>query len=232
MADRRPPAAAPLLRAALCLLCCAPAAVRAVPELGLWTQAVDDKSGPLIFRKTMFNSTEIRFSVKSFSCLRPVKFTIEWTLKYHTCHNEYPELEEMSQKHELEEDFCAYLKNINCWTTKNENLDCNSDLQVFPSLNNKELTGIRNASNQEGSMDIVARTQRDGFHIFIVSIKTEKADASWNLNGKLHCIHISLLSAFSVFFIITDLNLHSPLKISLSELDLLGMHFEDLKFHT
>ncbi|XP_071457918.1 transmembrane protein 87B isoform X1 [Marmota flaviventris] len=185
MADRRPPAAAPLLRAALCLLCCAPAAVRAVPELGLWTQAVDDKSGPLIFRKTMFNSTEIRFSVKSFSCLRPVKFTIEWTLKYHTCHNEYPELEEMSQKHELEEDFCAYLKNINCWTTKNENLDCNSDLQVFPSLNNKELTGIRNASNQEGSMDIVARTQRDGFHIFIVSIKTEKADASWNLNVSL-----------------------------------------------
>nr|XP_040126621.1 transmembrane protein 87B isoform X3 [Ictidomys tridecemlineatus] len=34
-------------------------------------------------------------------------------------------------------------------------------------------------------MDIVARTQRDGFHIFIVSIKTEKTDASWNLNVSL-----------------------------------------------
>ncbi|MBZ3885428.1 Transmembrane protein 87B [Sciurus carolinensis] len=185
MAARRPPAAAPLLRAALCLLCCAPAAVRAVPELGLWTQTVDDKSGPLIFRKTMFNSTEIKFSVKSFRCLKPVKFTVEWTLKYHTCHSEYPELEEMSQKHELEENFCAYLKNINCWTTKNENLDCSSDLQVFPALNNKELTGVRNVSSQEGSVDVVARTQRDGFHIFIVSIKAEKADASWNLNVSL-----------------------------------------------
>uniref|UniRef100_A0A8C0X7V1 Transmembrane protein 87B n=1 Tax=Castor canadensis TaxID=51338 RepID=A0A8C0X7V1_CASCN len=126
-------------------------------------------------------------TVKSFSCSGPVKFTIEWHLKYHTCHNEYPELEEMSQNHELrvDEDFCGYFKNIDCWTTKNENLDCNSDLQVFPSVNNKELTSIRNVSNRERSMDVVARTQRDGFHIFIVSIKTEKTHASWNLNVSL-----------------------------------------------
>ncbi|EHB11697.1 Transmembrane protein 87B [Heterocephalus glaber] len=135
----------------------------------------------------MFNSTEIKFSVKSFRCSGPVKFTIEWHLKYHTCHNDYPDLEERSQKHELrvDEDFCGYLKNIDCWKTKNENLDCNSDLQVFPSLNNKELTSSKNISDQEGSMDVVARTQRDGFHIFIVSIKTEKTDASWNLNVSL-----------------------------------------------
>ncbi|XP_012927555.1 transmembrane protein 87B isoform X2 [Heterocephalus glaber] len=176
-----------LLRAALGLLCWAPAAVGAIPELGLWTETVNDKSGPLIFRKTMFNSTEIKFSVKSFRCSGPVKFTIEWHLKYHTCHNDYPDLEERSQKHELrvDEDFCGYLKNIDCWKTKNENLDCNSDLQVFPSLNNKELTSSKNISDQEGSMDVVARTQRDGFHIFIVSIKTEKTDASWNLNVSL-----------------------------------------------
>nr|XP_004651738.2 transmembrane protein 87B isoform X3 [Jaculus jaculus] len=184
---RRPPAGARFLRVSLCLLCWAPAAVDAVPEHGLWTKTVNDKTGPLIFRKTMFNSTEIKFSVKSFSCSGPVKFTIEWYLKYHTCHNEYPELEEMSQKHELrvDEDFCTFFKNIDCWTTKNENLDCNSDLQVFPSLNNKELTSIRNVSNQERSMDVIARTQRDGFHIFIFSIKTEKTDASWNLNVSL-----------------------------------------------
>ncbi|KAM9585296.1 transmembrane protein 87B isoform 3-T3 [Trichechus inunguis] len=138
------PAEVPLLHVALCLLCWAPAAVDAVPELGLWAKTVNDKSGPLIFRKTMFNSTEIKFSVKSFSCSGPVKFTIEWYLKYHTCHNEYSELE------------------------------------------NKELIpNIRNVSNQEGSMDVVARTQRDGFHIFIVSIKTEKTDSSWNLNVSL-----------------------------------------------
>ncbi|XP_036041619.1 transmembrane protein 87B isoform X1 [Onychomys torridus] len=187
----RLPAGAQLLRVALCLLCWAPAAVDAVPELGLWTRTVNDKSGPLIFRKTTFNSTEIKFSVKSFSCSGPVKFTIEWHLKYHTCHNEYPGLEEeLFQKHELnaDVDICAYFKNTDCWTTKSENLDCSSDLQAFPSLNNKELTGSRNVSSQEGATDVVARTQKDGFHIFIVSIKTDKTDAVWDLNVSLSMV--------------------------------------------
>ncbi|XP_034351263.1 transmembrane protein 87B isoform X1 [Arvicanthis niloticus] len=187
----RLPAGAQLLRVALCLLCWVPAAVDAVPELGLWTRTINDKSGPLIFRKTMFNSTEIKFSVKSFSCSGPVKFTIEWHLKYHTCHNEYPDLEEeLFQKHELhaDTDICAYFKNIDCWTTKSENLDCSSDSQAFPSVNNKVLTGIRNISSQEGSTDVVARTQKDGFHIFIVSIKTEKTDAVWDLNVSLSMV--------------------------------------------
>ncbi|GAB5569841.1 transmembrane protein 87B isoform X1 [Prionailurus iriomotensis] len=190
---RRLFAGTPLLRVALCLLCWAPAAVVAVPELGLWAATISDKSGPLIFRKTVFNSTEIRFSVKSFSCSGPVKFTIEWYLKYHTCQNEYSKLEEeLSQKHEpsVDEDFCGhYFKNVECWTTKYENINCNSDLQVFPSLNNKELiTNIRNVSNQEGSTDAIARTQRDGFHIFVVSVKTDKTDARWNLNVSLSMI--------------------------------------------
>ncbi|XP_006156712.2 transmembrane protein 87B isoform X1 [Tupaia chinensis] len=188
---RRLPVGGRLLRVALCLLCWALAAVDAVPELGLWSETVNEKSGPLIFRKTMFNSTEIKFSVKSFSCSGPVKFTIEWYLKYHTCHNEYYTLDELSQKHELhDEDFCShYFKSIECWTTRNENLYCNSDLQVFPPLTNKELiTNTRNVSNQEGSMDVVAKTQRAGYHIFIVSIKTEKTDASWNLNVSLSMV--------------------------------------------
>nr|XP_023474500.1 transmembrane protein 87B isoform X2 [Equus caballus] len=187
-ARRRLPAGDPLLLVALCLLCWAPAPVGAVPELGLWAATVNDKSGPLIFRKTMFNSTEIKFSVKSFSCSGPVKFTIQWYLTYYTCDNEYPALEELSQKHDsVNEDFCGhYFENKECWTTKNDNLDCDSDSQVFPSLNNKELTtNIRNVSNHEGSRDVIARTQRDGFHIFIVSIKTEKTDARWNLNVSL-----------------------------------------------
>uniref|UniRef100_A0AAA9SEA5 Transmembrane protein 87B n=1 Tax=Bos taurus TaxID=9913 RepID=A0AAA9SEA5_BOVIN len=186
---RRLPAGRPLLCFALCLLCCGPAAVGAVPEIGLWTATISDKSGPLIFRKTMFNSTEIKFSVKSFSCPRTVKFTIEWHLEHHTCHNDYSELEELSQKHELPvtEDFCGhYFKNSECWTTKNENVECGGDLQLFPPLNNKQLiSNTGNVSNQEGSTDVVAKTQRDGFHIFIVSVKTEKTDASWNLNVSL-----------------------------------------------
>ncbi|XP_015981590.2 transmembrane protein 87B isoform X4 [Rousettus aegyptiacus] len=187
-ARRRPLAGFPLLRAALCLLCWALAAVGAVPEPGRWAATVSNKSGPLIFKKTMFNSTEIKFSVQSFHCPGPVRFTIGWYLKHYTCQNEFSKLEELSQKPEsVDEDFCGhYFENIECWTTKNENLDCNSDLQVFPSLYNKELiTNIRNASNQEGSTDVVARTQRDGFHIFIVSIKTENTDANWSLNVSL-----------------------------------------------
>ncbi|XP_054431533.1 transmembrane protein 87B isoform X1 [Pteronotus mesoamericanus] len=190
MADvrRRPLARAPLLRAALCLLCWAPAVVRAVPEPGRWAATVSDKSGPLIFRKIMFNSTDIKFSVKSFHCSGPVKFTIEWHLKHYTCQNEYSMLDELSEKHEsVGEDFCGnYFKDTECWTTKNEKLYCDSNLQVFPSLYNKELvTNMRNVSNQEESMDVVARTQRDGFHILIVSFKTEKTDANWNLNVSL-----------------------------------------------
>lgn len=136
----------------------------------------------------MFNATEIKFSVKSFSCPGPVKFTIEWYLKYHVCHNDFYNLEEQLQLQQLtiSEDFCSsYFKNVECWTTKNENLDCNSDLQVFPSLNNKELINNKNVSNLEGSTDVVARTQRDGFHILLVSIKTDKSDASWSLNVSL-----------------------------------------------
>uniref|UniRef100_H0WKZ6 Transmembrane protein 87B n=1 Tax=Otolemur garnettii TaxID=30611 RepID=H0WKZ6_OTOGA len=189
----RLPAGAPLLRVALCLLCWVPAAVGAVPELGLWLETISHetgrKSGALYFAGLGFRHNDIKFSVKSFNCSGPVKFTILWHLKYHTCHNEYPELEEVFQKHELSvnEDFCSqYFKNIDCWTTKNENLDCNRDLQVFPSLNNKELvTNSRNVSNQQGSLDVIARTQRDGFHIFIVSVKTDKTDVHWNLNVSL-----------------------------------------------
>lgn len=40
----RRPAGAQLLRVALCLLCWVPAAVDAVPELGLWTRTVNDVS--------------------------------------------------------------------------------------------------------------------------------------------------------------------------------------------
>ena len=42
---RRLPAGRPLLCFALCLLCCGPAAVGAVPEIGLWTATISDVSG-------------------------------------------------------------------------------------------------------------------------------------------------------------------------------------------
>lgn len=47
--------------------------------------------------------------------------------------------------------------------------------------------------------DVVARTQKDGFHILIVSIKTEKANANWNLNGTVK-LHACLLSAYCILY--------------------------------
>lgn len=53
-----------LLYIVLCLLCWAPVAVGANPKLGLCAAKVNNQSGPLIFRKTMFNPTDSKCSVK------------------------------------------------------------------------------------------------------------------------------------------------------------------------
>lgn len=64
--------------------------------------------------------------------------------------------------------------------------------------------------------DVVAKTQRDGFHIFIVSVKTEKTDASWNLNGivKQYACLQSVFTVFCIFVfnsVFLSLILHSLL---------------------
>uniref|UniRef100_A0A4X2LFG9 Transmembrane protein 87B n=1 Tax=Vombatus ursinus TaxID=29139 RepID=A0A4X2LFG9_VOMUR len=85
----------------------------------------------------MFNSTEIKLKIKSFSCPEPVNFTIEWHLKYHACHNEYTKLEELLSKpaRSGDDDFCeAYFHGKQCRKQKRENLNCDSDLQMFPML--------------------------------------------------------------------------------------------------
>ncbi|XP_072490782.1 transmembrane protein 87B isoform X3 [Notamacropus eugenii] len=134
---RTPPgsrSALPLLPLALCWLC---GSAGAAPEPGLWAVTVSNGSRPLIFRKTMFNSTEIKLKIKSFSCPEPVNFTIEWHLKYHACRNYYTKLEELLDKNILrsDEDFCEdYFKGKQCRKQKTEHLNCDSDLQIFPML--------------------------------------------------------------------------------------------------
>uniref|UniRef100_A0A4X2L7L5 Transmembrane protein 87B n=1 Tax=Vombatus ursinus TaxID=29139 RepID=A0A4X2L7L5_VOMUR len=91
----------------------------------------------------MFNSTEIKLKIKSFSCPEPVNFTIEWHLKYHACHNEYTKLEELLSKpaRSGDDDFCeAYFHGKQCRKQKRENLNCDSDLQMFPMLSVKNLS--------------------------------------------------------------------------------------------
>ncbi|XP_038599208.1 transmembrane protein 87B isoform X2 [Tachyglossus aculeatus] len=164
-----------------------PVGAGAVPEPGRWDANVGYGSKPLIFRKTMFNSTEIKLKINSFSCPDPVSFTIEWFLKYHACHNEFIHLEDMLGKNPItgDKDFCAdYLQGKHCIKQKNENLKCDSELQIFPMLHKKGqiTTNIKKLPNHRGSTDdVVAKTWRDGPHLFIVSIKTEEKARNWNL---------------------------------------------------
>ncbi|XP_031806859.1 transmembrane protein 87B isoform X3 [Sarcophilus harrisii] len=186
-----PRRAPPLLPFILCWLC---GSAGAAPESGRWAVTVGNGSRPLIFRKTMFNSTEIKLKIKSFSCPEPVNFTIQWHLKYHACHNEYTKLEELLDKHILsgDEDFCEnYFQGKQCRKQKREHLNCDRDLQMFPMLNSKEQTVVnrKKLPDLQGSMDdVVATTWRDGPHLFIISFKTEKEDTSWNLNVSLSMV--------------------------------------------
>ncbi|XP_044515441.1 transmembrane protein 87B [Gracilinanus agilis] len=191
---RLPPGHRSALSLLLFLLCWLCGSAGAAPEPGRWAVTVSNGSRPLIFRKTMFNSTEIKLKIKSFSCPEPVNFTIEWHLKYHACHNEYTKMEELLDKHILSgnEDFCNdYFQGKQCRKQKSEHLNCDSSLQMFPMLSSKEQTVInmKKFPDLQGSMDdVVATTWRDGPHLFIVSFKTEKEDTNWNLNVSLSMV--------------------------------------------
>ncbi|XP_038600926.1 transmembrane protein 87B-like [Tachyglossus aculeatus] len=114
-----------------------PVVAGAVPEPGRWDANVGYGSKPLIFRKTVFNSTEIKLKINSFSCPDPVSFTVEWFLKYHACRNEFIHLGDMLEKNTItgDKDFCADdLQGKHCIKQKNENLKCDSELQIFPML--------------------------------------------------------------------------------------------------
>lgn len=121
----------------LLLLCCSFASVLAVPEPGVWTVSLDNDSGFLFFRKTMYNSTDIILKVVSQNCPKPVTFTVEWYLKRYSCHNHFLNLEEQMDKVgvSVDADFCnLYLRGGQCVKHKDENLVCNKDTQTFPIL--------------------------------------------------------------------------------------------------
>lgn len=121
----------------LLLLCCSFASVLAVPEPGVWTVSLDNDSGFLFFRKTMYNSTDIILKVVSQNCPKPVTFTVEWYLKRYSCHNHFLNLEEQMDKVgvSVDADFCnLYLRGGQCVKHKDESLLCNKDTQTFPIL--------------------------------------------------------------------------------------------------
>ncbi|KAM4770921.1 transmembrane protein 87B [Rhinophrynus dorsalis] len=114
--------------------------VKAVPEPGVWSLTVSSASGPVFFRKILFNSTNIKLKLSAPNCPDPVKFTVEWYLTHHQCYNQFTNLEEVIGRKQAEvneaEDFCSsFLQPSQCFRHTDENIECNKNTQTFPMLN-------------------------------------------------------------------------------------------------
>ncbi|KAM4695401.1 transmembrane protein 87B [Discoglossus pictus] len=130
----------------LCVMLClgpSPQLVMAVPEPGVWSIPISNGEGvkPIIFRKTLFNSTSIELKIVSPSCPDPLKFSVEWYLSYHKCYNDLPTLENQvaREPHEDETaDYCAmYLKTNMCIQSKDKDIKCNKDTGFLPALTHR-----------------------------------------------------------------------------------------------
>ncbi|KAM9316777.1 transmembrane protein 87B [Gastrophryne carolinensis] len=79
----------------LLLLLCLGCGMEAVPEPGVqrepYTQA-DQK--PILFRKILFNQTNIGVKLEKMSCRSPVKITVNWYLIHRHCYNEFSNIDE------------------------------------------------------------------------------------------------------------------------------------------
>ncbi|KPP73642.1 transmembrane protein 87B-like, partial [Scleropages formosus] len=95
-------------------------------------------SRPSLLKKSMYSGTDIKLKIKSFGCPEEVKFTIHWYLKYHPCHNEYNNIEEMYDKTALSRGESLdpvpfapgeYIEH------KHPPVTCNKEMRIFPMLN-------------------------------------------------------------------------------------------------
>ncbi|XP_069463936.1 transmembrane protein 87B isoform X2 [Ambystoma mexicanum] len=120
----------------LLILCCSCVPLLAVPESGVWTVSLNNDSGFLLFRKTMYNYTDIILKVVSHSCPKHLTFAVEWSLKRFSCHNHMINLEEQMDKVGVpaDTDFCADYQRRGPCIKHNEKLDCQKDAQTFPGL--------------------------------------------------------------------------------------------------
>ncbi|KAL4641273.1 transmembrane protein 87B isoform X1 [Arapaima gigas] len=176
----------------------------AAPETGQWEGTVFNTSRPLLLRKSMYSGTDIKLKIKSFGCLEEVKFTIHWYLKYHRCHNEYNNIEEMYDKTALSRggsldpvpfSYGEYIEH------KHPAVTCNKDTRVFPMLNKTKAlprtVDESQANSKQGlnytrwiedelepaasKEDVIATTWRDGPYLLVVSIESSNPKANWNL---------------------------------------------------
>ncbi|XP_053315680.1 transmembrane protein 87B [Spea bombifrons] len=190
----------PLAAAVYLVVCLGPSlspVVWAVPEQGTWSMSVSSDSGPVFFRKILFNSTNIKLKLSSPECPKPVTFTVEWYLKYHHCYNQFVNLDDiLTRKHaagEKVKDFCLSILHPDmCIQNTDKNIVCNKETQALPMLNRSyrvpDLTLKNNTPSSSSSKtekgpkdyDVVTQTWQDGPYIFVVSIKAD-SDVAWNL---------------------------------------------------
>ncbi|XP_005993602.1 transmembrane protein 87A [Latimeria chalumnae] len=105
----------------------------AVPEPGLWTVSVTGRTRPAVFKKALFNNTDIRLKITSFKCPGTRTFTIQWYLKYYPCHNSFNNIDELHVPDETL-DPKPYSKG-EFIRHKDEGVICKSEMQTFPVLN-------------------------------------------------------------------------------------------------
>ncbi|KAE8601242.1 hypothetical protein XENTR_v10013598 [Xenopus tropicalis] len=168
--------------------------VKAVPEPGIWTVPIGSGAGSLFFRKTLYNSTNIKVKLISPNCPTPVKLTVKWYLRSHRCYNQFTNLEEVLERHhtnlDTTDNFC---KNVSkpdfCDKNEDKNIDCNKDMHALPTLKMSKLVpkisvnqsaGSKNPLNQM-DFDIVARTYQDGPYLFVLQVKGDE-NVKWNLS--------------------------------------------------
>ncbi|MEE6474869.1 hypothetical protein FKM82_010522 [Ascaphus truei] len=127
--------------------------VEAVPEAGVWSRIVLNRSGPLVFRKTLYSSTDISLKIETPNCPDALKFTVETYFKYHPCYNEFTNLEEIIARRHNDDDFddiCAsFLQSTQCIKHRAENLECNKETQTFPTLNGETTTSTISSKKEK-----------------------------------------------------------------------------------
>ncbi|KAM5165440.1 transmembrane protein 87B [Mantella aurantiaca] len=166
----------------LCLGLAAPPGVEAVPEPGIWTvpfSKVDTK--PILYRKILFNHTNVELKLESLRCPIPVKITVKWYLMHHSCYNEYSTIEEALQNEDVH-------KHMEEHFTENTRLiDCDKGTHSIP-LQNPKLQNAQRSEKQNktnpflsNSRVYVDQTQQDGPFIFLVSLYSEQNSAEWSL---------------------------------------------------
>ncbi|CAI9576993.1 unnamed protein product [Staurois parvus] len=179
-----------LLSPSLLLLCLGLAVspgVEAVPEPGSWTVPYSKgDSTPILFRKILFNQTNIELKVENLRCPEPVKITVMWYLMHYICYNKFSTIEEALQNDNVHTHMDGQnnenAREIACDKTTHSITLQNSKLQ------DAQHTGIENKTDSKtnpflsNSKAFAAQTSQDGPFIFVVSIKSEQSAAEWSLS--------------------------------------------------